>query len=451
MWLLPFYSLKEGEIMSNPVVAVVGRPNVGKSTLFNRIAGQRISIVEDTPGVTRDRIYAHGEWLGKHFNMIDTGGIELSDQPLLTQIRQQAEIAINEADVIIFVVDIESGVTDADEQVARILYRSNKPVVLAVNKVDNPERRSDIYDFYALGLGEPYPVSSIHGVGLGDLLDAVISSFPENVANDADNSIRFSLIGRPNVGKSSMVNAILGENRVIVSNVAGTTRDAINTRFQSADGQEFTMIDTAGIRKKGKIYENTERYALMRAMRAIDDSDVVLVVLNAEEGIREIDKHIAGYAHEAGCGVIIVVNKWDTIENRDHRTMTDFTNLIRNEFQYLSYAPIIFVSAKTKQRLNKLPALIKDVHAHHERRIKSSVLNNVIMDAIAANPTPTQNGKRLRIFYATQVATAPPTFVVFVNDPGLMHFSYERYLENQIRQAFDFTGTPLHLIKRQRQ
>ncbi|WP_047770051.1 ribosome biogenesis GTPase Der [Limosilactobacillus panis] len=437
--------------MSNPVVAVVGRPNVGKSTLFNRIAGQRISIVEDTPGVTRDRIYAHGEWLGKHFNMIDTGGIELSDQPLLTQIRQQAEIAINEADVIIFVVDIESGVTDADEQVARILYRSNKPVVLAVNKVDNPERRSDIYDFYALGLGEPYPVSSIHGVGLGDLLDAVISSFPENVANDADNSIRFSLIGRPNVGKSSMVNAILGENRVIVSNVAGTTRDAINTRFQSADGQEFTMIDTAGIRKKGKIYENTERYALMRAMRAIDDSDVVLVVLNAEEGIREIDKHIAGYAHEAGCGVIIVVNKWDTIENRDHRTMTDFTNLIRNEFQYLSYAPIIFVSAKTKQRLNKLPALIKDVHAHHERRIKSSVLNNVIMDAIAANPTPTQNGKRLRIFYATQVATAPPTFVVFVNDPELMHFSYERYLENQIRQAFDFTGTPLHLIKRQRQ
>lgn len=451
MWLLPFYSLKEGEIMSNPVVAVVGRPNVGKSTLFNRIAGQRISIVEDTPGVTRDRIYAHGEWLGKHFNMIDTGGIELSDQPLLTQIRQQAEIAINEADVIIFVVDIESGVTDADEQVARILYRSNKPVVLAVNKVDNPERRSDIYDFYALGLGEPYPVSSIHGVGLGDLLDAVISSFPENVANDADNSIRFSLIGRPNVGKSSMVNAILGENRVIVSNVAGTTRDAINTRFQSADGQEFTMIDTAGIRKKGKIYENTERYALMRAMRAIDDSDVVLVVLNAEEGIREIDKHIAGYAHEAGCGVIIVVNKWDTIENRDHRTMTDFTNLIRNEFQYLSYAPIIFVSAKTKQRLNKLSALIKDVHAHHERRIKSSVLNNVIMDAIAANPTPTQNGKRLRIFYATQVATAPPTFVVFVNDPELMHFSYERYLENQIRQAFDFTGTPLHLIKRQRQ
>ncbi|WP_283587620.1 ribosome biogenesis GTPase Der [Limosilactobacillus viscerum] len=437
--------------MANPVVAVVGRPNVGKSTLFNRIAGQRISIVEDTPGVTRDRIYAHGEWLGKHFNMIDTGGIEMSDQPLLTQIRQQAEIAIDEADVIILVVDIESGVTDDDEQVARILYRSDKPVVLAVNKVDNPERRSDIYDFYSLGLGEPYPVSSVHGVGLGDLLDAVIHHFPENADNEDDSSIRFSLIGRPNVGKSSLVNAILGENRVIVSNVAGTTRDAINTRFQSADGQEFTMIDTAGIRKQGKIYENTEHYALMRAMRAIDDSNVVLVVLNAEEGIRELDKHIAGYAHEAGCGVIIVVNKWDTIENRDHRTMTDFTNLIRHEFQYLSYAPIIFVSAKTKQRLNKLPEMIEEVNEHHERRIKSSVLNNVIMDAIAANPTPTQNGKRLRIFYATQVATAPPTFVVFVNDPELMHFSYERYLENQIRQAFDFTGTPLHLIKRQRQ
>ena len=437
--------------MTNPVVAIVGRPNVGKSTLFNRIAGQRISIVEDTPGVTRDRIYAHGEWLGKNFNLIDTGGIEMSDQPLLTQIRQQAEIAIDEADVIVLVVDTESGVTDADEQVARILYRSNKPVVLAVNKVDNPERRSDIYDFYSLGLGEPYPVSSVHGVGLGDLLDAVIHNFPENAANENDDSIRFSLIGRPNVGKSSLVNAILGENRVIVSNVAGTTRDAINTRFKATDGQEFTMIDTAGIRKQGKIYENTERYALMRAMRAIDDSNVVLVVLNAEEGIREIDKHIAGYAHEAGCGVIIVVNKWDTIENRDHRTMTDFTNLIRREFQYLSYAPIIFVSAKTKQRLNKLPEMIEEVNAHHERRIKSSVLNNVIMDAIAANPTPTQNGKRLRIFYATQVATAPPTFVVFVNDPELMHFSYERYLENQIRQAFDFSGTPLHLIKRQRQ
>lgn len=439
------------ERLANPIVAVVGRPNVGKSTLFNRIAGERISIVEDTPGVTRDRIYAHAEWLGKHFSMIDTGGIEISDQPLLTQIRQQAEIAIDEADVIIFVADVENGVTDADEQVARILYRSNKPVVLAVNKVDNPERRSDIYDYYSLGLGEPYAVSSVHGIGMGDLLDAVIKEFPDNAANDEDDSIHFSFIGRPNVGKSSLVNAILGENRVIVSNVAGTTRDAINTQFETADGQKFTMVDTAGIRKKGKIYENTERYSLMRSMRAIDDSDVVLVVLNAEEGIRELDKHIAGYAHEAGCGVIIVVNKWDTLKEKDHRTMTDFTNLIRQEFQYLSYAPIIFVSAKTKQRLNQLPGLIEEVYQHHRQRIQSAVLNDVLMDAIAANPTPTQNGRHLRVYYGTQVATEPPTFVIFVNDPELMHFSYERYLENQIRKAFDFSGTPIHLIKRQRQ
>lgn len=439
------------ERLANPIVAVVGRPNVGKSTLFNRIAGERISIVEDTPGVTRDRIYAHAEWLGKHFSMIDTGGIEISDQPLLTQIRQQAEIAIDEADVIIFVADVENGVTDADEQVARILYRSNKPVVLAVNKVDNPERRSDIYDYYSLGLGEPYAVSSVHGIGMGDLLDAVIKEFPDNAANDEDDSIHFSFIGRPNVGKSSLVNAILGENRVIVSNVAGTTRDAINTQFETADGQKFTMVDTAGIRKKGKIYENTERYSLIRSMRAIDDSDVVLVVLNAEEGIRELDKHIAGYAHEAGCGVIIVVNKWDTLKEKDHRTMTDFTNLIRQEFQYLSYAPIIFVSAKTKQRLNQLPGLIEEVYQHHRQRIQSAVLNDVLMDAIAANPTPTQNGRRLRVYYGTQVATEPPTFVIFVNDPELMHFSYERYLENQIRKAFDFSGTPIHLIKRQRQ
>ena len=409
--------------MANPVVAIVGRPNVGKSTLFNRIAGERISIVEDTPGVTRDRIYAHAEWLGKNFNLIDTGGIEISDQPLLTQIRQQAEVAIDEADVIVLVVDIQNGVTDADEQVAKILYRSDKPIVLAVNKVDNPERRSDIYDFYSLGLGEPYPVSGVHGVGVGDLLDAVINHFPETADNEDYGTIHFSLIGRPNVGKSSLVNAILGENRVIVSNVAGTTRDAINTRFTAKDGREFTMIDTAGIRKKGKIYENTERYSLMRSMRAIDDSDVVLVVLNAEEGIRELDKHIAGYAHEAGCGVIIVVNKWDTIKNKDHRTMTDFTTLIRNEFQYLSYAPIIFVSAKTKQRLNQLPTMIEDVYDHSRRRIQSAVLNDVLMDALAANPTPTQNGRRLRVYYGTQVAIQPPTFVIFVNDPDLMHFS----------------------------
>ena len=436
--------------MANPVVAIVGRPNVGKSTLFNRIAGERIAIVEDTPGVTRDRLYAHGEWLGKNFSIIDTGGIEMSDQPLLTQIRQQAEIAIEEADVIIMVVNVENGVTDADEQVAQILYRSNKPVVLAVNKVDNPERRLDVYDFYQLGLGEPYPVSSVHGVGLGDMLDAVIENFAEKDAEEEDDRIRFSFIGRPNVGKSSLVNAILGENRVIVSDMAGTTRDAINTQFTAKDGLEFTMVDTAGIKKKGKLYENTERYALMRSMRAIDDSDVVLVVLNAEEGIRELDKHIAGYAHEAGRAVIIVVNKWDTIPDRDQRTMTDFTNLIRHEFQYLSYASIVFVSAKTKQRLSRLPEMIEEAYDHQHRRIQSAVLNDVLMDALAANPTPSSNGRRLRVYYATQVAVAPPTFVIFVNDPDLMHFSYARYLENRIRAAFDFTGTPIRLIKRRR-
>ena len=435
--------------MANPIVAIVGRPNVGKSTLFNRIAGERISIVEDTPGVTRDRIYTHAEWLGKNFNLIDTGGIDMSDQPLTTQIREQAEIAIDEADVIVLVVDVQNGITDADEKVAQLLYRSNKPVVLAVNKVDNPERRSDIYDFYSLGLGEPYPVSSVHGIGLGDLLDAVIKNFPDTADNQKDDSIRFSLIGRPNVGKSSLVNAILGQQRVIVSDIAGTTRDAINTQFV-ADHRKFTMVDTAGIKKKGKLYENTERYALMRSMKAIDDSDVVLVVLNADEGIRDLDKHIAGYAHEAGKGVIIVVNKWDLIKNRDHRTMTDFTTLIRNEFQYLSYAPIIFVSAVTKQRLIKIPQLIEEVYDHARRRIKSSTLNDVLMDAIAANPTPSTNGKRLRVYYGTQVAVEPPTFVIFVNDPDLMHFSYERYLENRIRESFDFSGTPIHLIKRAR-
>lgn len=436
--------------MANPVVAVVGRPNVGKSTIFNRIAGERISIVEDTPGVTRDRIYAHGEWIGKRFNLIDTGGIEISDQPFVTQIRQQAEIAIDEADVIVFLVDIKSGLTDADEQVAQILYRSNKPVILAVNKVDNMELRSEVYDFYALGFGDPYPISGVHGIGIGDLLDAIVAEFPDEADNVEDNSIRFSLIGRPNVGKSSLVNAILGEHRVIVSNIAGTTRDAIDTKFTTDDGTEYTMVDTAGMKKNGKIYENTERYAMLRAMRAIDNSDIVLVVLNAEEGIREFDKRIAGYAHEAGRGVIIVVNKWDAVADKDTKTMQAFEQIIRDEFQYLSYAPIVFVSAKTKQRLVKLPPLIKQVYEHHNKRVQSSMLNDVLMDAIAANPTPSSNGKRLRVYYGTQVSIQPPTFVIFVNDPDMMHFSYERYLENQIRNAFDFTGTPIHLIKRKR-
>lgn len=435
--------------MGFPVVAVVGRPNVGKSTIFNRIAGDRISIVEDTPGVTRDRIYTRAEWLTHEFRLIDTGGIDMGDEPFMSQIVQQAEIAIDEADVIVFMVSAREGLTEADERVAKILYRSKKPVVLAVNKVDNIELRSEIYEFYALGFGDPYPISGAHGTGLGDLLDQVVANFPEIEAQEEDDAVRFSFIGRPNVGKSSLVNAILGEERVIVSDISGTTRDAIDTRFTSADGDEFVMVDTAGIRKRGKVYESTEKYSVMRAMRAIDDSNVVLVVLNAEEGIREQDKHVAGYAHEAGRAVIIVVNKWDTLE-KDNHTMADFENQIRQEFQYLSYAPIVFVSAMTKQRLNKLPALIKQVNDNHQKRIQSATLNEVIMDALALNPTSTVNGKRLRVYYATQVAIQPPTFVVFVNDPELMHFSYERFLENQIRKSFDFTGTPIHLIERAR-
>ena len=431
-----------------PTLAIVGRPNVGKSTIFNRILGERVSIVEDTPGVTRDRIYGKSEWLGKEFAVIDTGGIDLGDEPFLAQIKDQAEIAIDEADVILFLTSIEAGVTDADERVAQILYRANKPVVLAVNKVDNPERRQDIYDFYSLGFGEPLPLSGTHGIGLGDVLDAVLAAFPNEASADEDDSIKFSLIGRPNVGKSSLVNAILGENRVIVSPIEGTTRDAIDTKFE-ADGETFTMIDTAGIRKRGKVYENTEKYAVMRALRAIDRSDVVLFVINAEEGIREQDKKVAGYAHEAGRGIIIVVNKWDTLE-KDNRTMKDFENLIRQEFQYLDYAPIIFVSAKTHQRLQSLPAMIVEVSENQTRRIQSSVLNDVLMDAITVTPTPTVNGKRLRIYYMTQVAVKPPTFVVFVNDPDLLHFSFERFLINQLRQAFDFSGTPIHVIARKR-
>ena len=401
--------------MALPTIAIVGRPNVGKSTLFNRIAGERISIVEDVEGVTRDRIYATAEWLNRKFSIIDTGGIDDVDAPFMEQIKHQAEIAMDEADVIVFVVSGKEGITDADEYVTRILYKTHKPVILAVNKVDNPEMRNDIYDFYALGLGEPLPVSSVHGIGTGDVLDAIIENLPNDTEEENPDIIKFSLIGRPNVGKSSLINAILGEDRVIASPVAGTTRDAIDTHFTDADGQEFTMIDTAGMRKSGKIYENTEKYSVMRAMRAIDRSDVVLMVINAEEGIREYDKRIAGF-----------------------------------QFQYLSYAPIVFVSALTKQRLHKLPEMIKQISESQNTRIPSAVLNDVIMDAIAINPTPTDKGKRLKIFYATQVATKPPTFVVFVNEEELMHFSYLRFLENQIRKAFVFEGTPIHLIARKR-
>ena len=435
--------------MSNPTIAIVGRPNVGKSTIFNRIAGERISIVEDTPGVTRDRIYATGEWLGREFSIIDTGGIDLGDEPFMDQIKHQAEIAIDEADVIVFITSAREGVTDADELVARLLYKSNKPVILAVNKVDNPEMRADIYEFYTLGLGDPYPISGSHGLGIGDVLDEAVKHFTEEAEEEDESIIKFSLIGRPNVGKSSLINAILGEERVIVSDIEGTTRDAIDTHFTSENGQEFTMIDTAGMRKKGKVYESTEKYSVMRAMRAIERSDVVLMVLNAEEGIREQDKRISGYAHEAGRGIILVVNKWDLLK-KETNTMRDFEAEIRDEFQYLDYAPIIFVSAATKQRLNQLPALIEEVSMNQNMRIPSALLNDVIMDAVAINPTPTDKGKRLKIFYATQVAVKPPTFVIFVNEEELMHFSYARFLENQIRKAFTFEGTPIRIIPRRR-
>jgi GTPase len=435
--------------MAKPVVAIVGRPNVGKSTIFNRIVGERISIVEDVPGVTRDRIYSSAEWLNTEFNIIDTGGIEIGDEPFLEQIRQQAEIAIDEADVILFITNGREGITAADEEVAKILYKSNKPVVLAVNKIDNPEMREQIFDFYSLGFGEPYPISGSHGIGLGDVLDAVVSHFPKKDVKEYEHDvIKFCLIGRPNVGKSSLVNAILGEERVIVSDIAGTTRDAVDTPY-TYNGQKYVIIDTAGMRKKGKIYESTEKYSVLRALRAIERSDVVLVVLNAEEGIREQDKRIAGYAHEAGRAIVIVVNKWDAIE-KDEKTMRQFEQKIRDHFLFLDYAPIVFLSAKTKKRLHTLLPMINMASENHALRIQSSVLNDVIMDAVAMNPTPTDNGRRLKIFYATQVAVKPPTIVIFVNDPELLHFSYERFLENRIRDAFGFEGTPIKIIARAR-
>lgn len=435
--------------MTKPVVAIVGRPNVGKSTIFNRIVGERVSIVEDTPGVTRDRIYSSAEWLTHDFRIIDTGGIEISDEPFLEQIKQQAEVAMEEADVIIFLTNGREGVTAADEYVAKILYKTKKPVVLAVNKIDNPDMRDMIYDFYSLGMGEPFPISGSHGLGLGDLLDEAAKHFPEEGEADyGDEVIKFSLIGRPNVGKSSLINAVLGQDRVIVSDVAGTTRDAIDTHY-TYDDQEYVMIDTAGMRKKGKVYENTEKYSVLRALKAIERSDVVLVVLNAEEGIQEQDKKIAGYAHEAGRGVIIVVNKWDALE-KDDKTMNVFTQQIREHFLFLDYAPIVFVSAKTKQRVYTVFPVIQKVSENHSMRIQSSILNEVIEDAVARNPAPSDKGKRLRIYYATQVATRPPTFVVFVNEPELMHFSYTRFLENRIREAFDFEGTPIRIIARAR-
>jgi len=437
--------------MSMPTVALVGRPNVGKSTIFNRLVGERLSIVEDYPGVTRDRIYATGKWLGREFRVIDTGGIDMIDEPLMDQVRYQADIAMEEADVIVFLTSMQEGLADADEAIAHRLHRTNKPVVLAVNKADNPEMRQMVYDFYALGHGDPYPISGSHGTGLGDLLDAVVSHFPTDLSEaEEEDVIKFCFIGRPNVGKSSLVNAILKEERVIVSNIEGTTREAVDTHFTDEEGTRYTMIDTAGIRKRGKVYENTEKYSVLRAMSAIERSDIVCLVLDAETGIREQDKKVAGYAYEAGKGMVILVNKWDAVDKSD-KLFETFTKEIRAHFQYLTFAPILFVSAHTGQRLNKLPELLKTIYDNRHRRIQSSVLNDVLMDAVAMNPTPTDKGRRLKIYYLTQVAVNPPTFVAFVNDVELMHFSYERFLENQLRQSFYFEGTPIKLITRARQ
>ncbi|HLS06675.1 MAG TPA: ribosome biogenesis GTPase Der [Bacillota bacterium] len=436
--------------MGKSVVAIVGRPNIGKSTIFNRFVGERISIVDDEPGITRDRIYAEVDWLTNNFRLIDTGGIDLGDEPILTKVRHQAEIAIDEADVIIFMVDGKEGITAADETVAQMLYKTNKPVIVAVNKIDYPEMRDNIYSFYALGFSEVYPVSGTHGLGIGDLLDAVVHHFPDEVkTDDATDRIAFSFIGRPNVGKSSLVNAILNEERVIVSNQPGTTRDAIDTQF-TKDEQEYLIIDTAGMRKRGRVYEATEKYSVLRALKAIDRSDVVCVVIDAAEGIREQDKRVAGYAHDAGRGIVIIVNKWDT-QKGSHTTMDQFEKNIRTHFQFLNYAPVVFVSAQTKQRLQTILPIVTSVSENHLKRIPTSVLNDVIIDAIAVTPTPTQKGKRLKIYYATQVAVQPPSFAFFVNDPKLLHFTYNRFLENTIRQAFDFSGTPINIYTRERE
>lgn len=436
--------------MAMPVIAIVGRANVGKSTVFNRIVGDMMAIVEDKPGVTRDRLYAQAEWNGIRFSMIDTGGIELfGADEILKSVRVQAELAIEEADVILFLTDIRVGVTRDDSEVAKLLYRSGKPVVLGVNKVDNMQMQNEIYDFYQLGFGEPVAVSGAHGTGIGDLLDAAVALLPDSKDEEyGEDVIRVALIGRPNVGKSSLVNAMLGAERVIVSDVAGTTRDAIDTPFEW-EGQKYVLIDTAGMRKRGKVYEATEKYSVMRAMKAIDRADVVLVVINGEEGVIEQDKHIAGYAHEAGKSSIFVVNKWDIVD-KDDKTMQQFIKTIRDHFQFMDYAPTAFVSAKTKQRVHKLFPVIQHVAEQHAMRITTPVLNDLISDAVAMNSPPTDKGKRLRVNYATQVAVKPPTFVLFVNEPELMHFSYERYLENKIRAAFTFEGTPIRLFTRKK-
>jgi GTP-binding protein len=437
--------------MSKPIVAIVGRPNVGKSTLFNALAGERISIVQDTPGVTRDRIYAEVNWLNMDFTLIDTGGIEPESKDIiLSQMREQAEIAIATADVIVFITDVRQGLVDSDAKVADMLRRSKKPVVLVVNKVDSFEKfMPDVYEFYNLGIGDPVPISAVSKLGIGDMLDEVTSHFNKDAMEEVeDERPRIAIVGKPNVGKSSMINKLLGEDRVIVSDIAGTTRDAIDTAIKH-NGKEYVFIDTAGLRRKNKIKEELEKYMIVRTVSAVERADVVIVVIDAQEGVTEQDAKIAGIAHERGKGVIVAVNKWDAVE-KDDKTMNKFSADIRNTLSFMPYAELMFISAKTGQRMPKIYDTIDMVIENHALRVATGVLNEIMSEAVAMQQPPTDKGKRLKLYYITQVAVKPPTFVIFVNDKELMHFSYTRYIENRIRDAFGFKGTPLKFIIRER-
>ncbi len=430
------------------LVALVGAPNVGKSTLFNRMLGKRLSIVEDSPGITRDRLYGTAEWLTRKFRLVDTGGIEIKKAPFQEEIRAQATIAIEEADVIVFVVDGKVGVTSDDMEVAKILYRSDKPVLLAVNKIDNADLLAEATEFYSLGLGDPIPCSGSHGIGVGDLLDKIVSLLPTEEEDDLEGAIAFSFIGRPNVGKSSLTNRLLGETRVIVKDLAGTTRDSIDTPFEK-DGVRYVAIDTAGLVKKGRIYEAVDKYAALRALAAIDRSQVAVLVIDASTGIIDQDRHVCGYALDAHKGIVVVVNKWDLAPKGLQQQ--DFEEELRKRFKFIDYAQVIFVSAQTGRGVEKILPAVKQAYESCSRRVSTSILNQIIQDAQAMNPTPEFNHGRLKILYASQVSTFPPTFVMFCNDPSFAHFSYTRYLENQLRNSFDYSGSPIHIVYRQKQ
>ncbi len=434
--------------MSIGVVAIIGSPNVGKSTIFNRIVGRRRAIVDDQPGVTRDRLYENAEWLDREFRIIDTGGIEIANRPFQEQIRMQAELAIDEADVILFVVDGKKGLSNDDRMVAKMLYKCKKPVILSVNKIDNNSMLSNASEFYALGLGEPIPTSGEHGIGIGDILDKIVRYLPKEEKEEFGDSITFSIIGRPNVGKSSLVNALLKKERVIVSNIVGTTRDSIDTFFDR-DGEHYVVIDTAGLKKRGKIYESVDKYSMLRALAAVDRSEIVLLVIDANEGIIEQDKHVVSYAVENKKAVIIVVNKWDLIK-KEQNTQSEFEKKVRKEFQFLEYAPIVFVSAKTTAKVDNIFSKIQQVHKAYDTHIATSLLNDVIQDAQLMNEAPDFNGGRLKIYFVNQANSCPPTFVLFVNKPKYAHFSYLRYIENRLRESFNLDGTPIELVLRER-